>query len=101
MLPILVLVPMVMGAAIGLLARYLLPGREWVGLFLNPLAGAAAAGIVWIVGGMLGATPDNGWLWIGSLLAALVVSVAIPKVLPARRQRADGRYLAELTARRG
>lgn len=98
MVPIMVLVPMVMGAAIGLLARYLMPGREWVGLFLNPFAAAAAAGAVWILGALLGATPDNGWLWLGSLAAALVVAIVIPKVLPARRHRADEEHLAELRA---
>ena len=97
-MPVLVLVPVVMGAAIGLLARYLLPGREWVGLFLNVLAPAAAAGVVWTVAAMLGAAADNGWAWIGSLAAALVVAVVIPKTLPQRRQRADARYLAELQA---
>lgn len=96
MLPILVLVPMVMGATIGLLARYLLPGREWVGLFLNPLAAAAASGIVWTIGAALGAAADNGWLWLASLAAALVVALLIPRVLPARREAADAAYLAEL-----
>lgn len=100
MLPILVLIPMVMGAAIGLLARYLLPGRQWVGLFLNPLAAAAAAGIVWTIGALLGAAADNGWLWIGSLLAALLVAIAIPRLLPNRRAHADERYLTELRAKK-
>lgn len=99
-MPILVIVPMVFGAAIGLVARYLLPGREWVGLFLNVLAPAAAAGVVWTVAAMLGASADNGWAWLGSLVAALVVAVALPKVLPQRRERADAAYLAELTARK-
>ncbi|WP_072313879.1 hypothetical protein [Agrococcus sp. Marseille-P2731] len=98
MLPILVLVPMVMGAAIGLLARYLLPGRQWVGLFLNPLAAAAAAGVVWTIGAAMGAGADNGWLWLASLVAALAVSVVLPRVLPARRERADAEYLAQLRA---
>ncbi|SFS15470.1 hypothetical protein SAMN04487783_2044 [Agrococcus baldri] len=98
MMPILVLVPMVMGAAIGLLARYLLPGREWVGLFLNPLAAAAAAGLVWTIGALMGATADNGWLWLLSLLASLIVAVVIPRVLPNRRAHADERYLTELRA---
>lgn len=98
MMPILVLVPMVMGAAIGLLARYLLPGREWMGLFLNPLAAAAAAGVVWTIGALMGANVDNGWLWVLSLLAAFIVAIVIPRVLPNRRAHADERYLTELRA---
>lgn len=98
MMPILVLVPMVMGAAIGLLARYLLPGRQWVGLFLNPFAAGAAAGVVWTIGALMGATADNGWLWVLSLLAALVVAMLIPRVLPNRRAHADERFLTELRA---
>ncbi|GAA1417074.1 hypothetical protein [Agrococcus citreus] len=96
-MPILVLVPMVMGAAIGLVARYLLPGRQWVGLFLNPTASAAAAGIVWTILGLTGMSSDNGWLWVASLAAALVVALVLPRVLPVRRERADAAYLAELT----
>lgn len=97
MTPILVLVPMVMGAAIGLIARYLLPGRQWVGLFLNPAASAAAAGIVWTILGLMGMTTDNGWLWVASLAAALVVALVLPRVLAPRRERADAAYLADLT----
>lgn len=96
-MPILVLVPMVIGAAIGLIARYLLPGREWVGLFLNPAASAAAAGLVWTILSLTGMTSENGWLWIASLAAALVVALVLPRVLPQRRRRADAAYLAELT----
>lgn len=96
-MPILVLVPMVMGAAIGLVARYLLPGRQWVGLFLNPAAAAAAAGIVWTILGLTGMTSENGWIWIASLAAALVVALVLPRALPPRRERADAAYLAELT----
>ncbi len=99
-MPILVLVPMVIGAAIGLAARYLLPGRQWVGLFLNPTASAAAAGIVWTILSLVGMAPDNGWLWIASLAAALVVALVLPRVLPPRRARADAAYLAELTRSR-
>lgn len=97
---VLVLVPMVMGAAIGLLARYLVPGREWTGLFLNPMAAAAASGVVWIIGTLLGAASDNGWMWLGSLVAALVVAIALPKLLLPRRKQADARFLAELQAKR-
>ena len=97
MIPILVLVPMVIGAAIGLVARFLLPGREWVGLFLNPAASAAAAGIVWTILGLAGLTSENGWIWIASLAAALVVALVLPRVLPERRKQADAAYLAQLT----
>lgn len=96
-MPILVLVPMVIGAAIGLTARYLLPGRQWVGLFLNPAASAAAAGIVWTILRLAGLASDNGWLWIASLAAALAVALVLPRVLPPRRERADAAYLAQLT----
>ncbi|MGM1029523.1 MAG: hypothetical protein ACQEWM_06550 [Actinomycetota bacterium] len=96
-MPVLVLVPMVMGAAIGLVARYLLPGRQWVGLFLSPTASAAAAGIVWTILGLTGMTSENGWIWVASLAAAVIVALVLPRVLPARRARADAAYLAELT----
>lgn len=96
-MPVLVLVPMVMGAAIGLVARYLLPGRQWMGLFLSPAASAAAAGIVWTILGLTGMTSESGWIWVASIAAAVIVALVLPRVLPARRARADAAYLAELT----
>jgi hypothetical protein len=100
-MPVLVLVPMVLGAAIGLFALFAQPGREWIGLYLNPGAAAAAAGVVWTIGTLLGASADNLWLWLGCLVAATVVAVALPRVLPQRRQRADRELLARLTAVKG
>ncbi|WP_188716786.1 hypothetical protein [Agrococcus terreus] len=96
-----ILVVMVLGAAIGLLARYLLPGREWVGLFLNPCAAATAAGVVWIALSLAGLGVDSGWLWIGSLVAATLVAVAIPRLLPAHRRRVDAAELDRLQAVKG
>lgn len=100
-MPVLVLVPMVLGAAIGLFALYTQPGHEWMGLYLNPGAAAAAAGAVWTVGTLMGASADNLWLWLGCLVAATVVAVVLPRVLPKRRQRADRELLASLTAAKG
>lgn len=97
-MPILVLVPMVLGAAIGLFARYAQPGREWYGLFLLPCASAAAAGIVWTIGMLAGASADDLLLWLGCLAAAAVVAIALPRILPARRREADARLLEQLRA---
>lgn len=94
---ILVLVPMVLGAAIGLFARYALPGREWMGLFLSPGASAAAAGIVWTIGMLAGVGADALWLWLVCLAAATAVALVLPRLLPKRREQADREYLAELT----
>ena len=99
-MPVLILVPMVLGAAIGLLARYAMPGREWVGLLLNPTAAAAAAGVAWTIGTLLGLGADSAWLWALSLAAATAVAVAIPAQLPRARRAHDERLLAQLRGAR-
>lgn len=100
-MPVLVLVPMVLGAAIGLFARFSTPGREWTGLYLAPSLGASAAGVAWTIGALAGATADNLWLWLACLAAAALVSFTVPRLLPKRRARADAEYLAQLTAQKG
>ena len=81
----------VIGAAIGLLARYVLPGRRTYGILLLPAAAAAVTATVWVGLVWLGFTFDGGWIWVISLAAAVVTSVAIPLALPRYREAHDER----------
>ncbi|MFT4029308.1 MAG: hypothetical protein QM675_05485 [Protaetiibacter sp.] len=88
------------GAGIGTVIRYLVPGRRNYGLALLPAVGAAAtsacwAGLVW-----LGWPFDGGWIWTVSLLVGVAVSLAVALVLPRVRDAADARALHELTGGR-
>ena len=59
----------VIGAALGALARYALPGRRSYGLFLLPAIAAAVTAAVWVGLVWLGWTFDGGWIWVVSLVA--------------------------------
>lgn len=90
----------VIGAAIGLLARYVLPGRRTYGLLLLPAAAAAVTATVWVALVWAGWRFDGGWIWVVSLAAATVTSVLIPLLLPRARDRHDAHLLHHLSAGR-
>lgn len=80
----------VMGAAIvGMIPRYLLPGRERYGSALLPALSAAVAAIVWAALTWIGWTFDGGWIWWASLGAGAVMSLATALLIAPRRARSD------------
>lgn len=89
----------VIGAAIGLLARYLLPGRRTYGILLLPAAAAAVTATVWVGLVWLGWTFDGGWIWVVSLAAATITAIAIPLALPRYRAAFDDRLMHQLAKR--
>jgi hypothetical protein len=90
----------VIGAAIGLLGRYVLPGRRTYGILLLPAAAAAVTAAVWVILVWAGWRFDGGWIWVVSLGAAVLVSVLVPLLLPRSRDRHDARLLHQLSAGR-
>lgn len=83
-------------AGIGLLARYVLPGRETYGLLLLPAIATAAGMLVWVALLWLGLTFDGGWIWVWSLLAAVAAALAAGLLLPRVRRAAEARLRASL-----
>ena len=91
----------VIAAGIGGAVRYLLPKRGTYGLLLLPAAGAVAAAVGWV--GTLWAvrgTFDGTWIWVASLGAAFLVSLALALVLPRRRIEHDAHMLHQLSGGR-
>ncbi len=87
----------VVGAGIGLLLRYLLPGREVYGVALLPALGAAVTAAVWVGLTWLGWKADGGWIWLAALGGATLVSLVVALVLSRRRHAADARELHVLS----
>ena len=83
----------VIGAFIGLILHYLLPGRHLTGLFLLPAVGAAATCVAWDASVWAGLKLDGGWIWVVSLGAAVIVSLVLGLLLPRVRQVGDERRL--------
>jgi len=90
----------VIGAAIGALARYTLPGRRSYGLFLLPAISAAVTAAVWVGLVWLGWKFDGGWIWAVSLVAAAVASVVTALLVVRFRETADQRLLHHLSGGR-
>ncbi|WP_166874214.1 hypothetical protein [Salinibacterium sp. ZJ450] len=83
-------------AALGLGIRYLVPGHETYGVLLLPAIATAVGMIVWVVLLWTGFTFDGGWIWVWSILASVLASVAVALVLPRRRKADDAQLRASL-----
>ena len=90
----------VIGAAIGAVARYLLPGRRAYGMFLLPAIAAAVTAAVWVGLLWIGWSFDGGWIWVVSLAAAVAASIASAILIVRYRETADKRLLHQLSAGR-
>ena len=88
----------VIGAALGALARYALPGRRTYGLFLLPAIAAAVTAAVWVGLVWLGWTFDGGWIWVVSLVAGGISAIAAALLIVRYRANADQRLLSHLSA---
>lgn len=84
------------GVAIGLLFRYLVPGRREHGVLLIPAIGAVSAAVAWAVLTWVGLSFDGGWIWTISLLMSVVLAVVVAVVLPAHRRSHDAAMLSTL-----
>lgn len=87
----------IIGAAIGAVLRYTLPGRRWYGSVLLPALGAAISSAVWAGLVWLGWTFDGTWIWVVSLSAGGTAALVAALVLPRRRTEADARLLTQLS----
>ena len=82
---------------IGLLFRYIVPGRDTYGLVLLPSIAAAATAIVWEILTWVGWKFDGGWIWVASLAVGGVVSLVLAFLLPRSRHTNDEQLLARLS----
>jgi len=88
------------GAAIGITLRYLVPGRHAYGTLLAPAVGGAVAAVVWSGLTWLGWKFDGGWIWVVSLVAAGLAALALELILPRVRHESDARMLHQLSGGR-
>lgn len=87
----------VVGAGIGVLLRYLLPGRTTYGAAVLPALGAAVTAATWAGLTWLGWKADGGWIWVAALGGAAVASLVVALILSRRRQATDARQLHVLS----
>jgi hypothetical protein len=79
---------------LGLAAHAVLPRRELTGVLLLPAVAGAACAVVWV--GLTWARVEQGGaaMWLASLLAAVLSSVAVGVLVRGARQRRDDERLA-------
>ena len=88
----------IIGAGIGAIVRYSLPGRDTYGSALLPALAAAVTAAVWV--GLLWALQwsfDGGWIWLVSLAGGAAAALITALLAPKRRVAKDARLLAELS----
>lgn len=90
----------VIGAVLGAIVRYLVPGRRSYGMALLPGVGAAATAAVWAILVWLGWAFDGGWIWAVSIAAGVITSILVAVLLPRARAAADTRALHALSGGR-
>lgn len=85
------------GALLGTLFRYVIRGRSAHGELLLPAVGTVVAAIVWSSLTWIGWSFDGGWIWVVTLVASGLVTLALAIWLPSRRRSADAALLATLS----
>lgn len=88
------------GAGLGFLGHYTLPGRETRGALLLGSVAAAVTAVVWVALLWLGLTFDGGWIWVAAIVAAGLATIALALIAPGRRRAADAAMLHELSGGR-
>ena len=65
------------GLVVGLLARFILPGRQNLSLVITTLIGIVGALIGWWIAGMLGVAQTSGVDWIRWIISIIVAALGI------------------------
>jgi uncharacterized membrane protein YeaQ/YmgE (transglycosylase-associated protein family) len=81
----------------GLLARYVLPGRDTYGIVLVPSIAAVVTAVVWVIFTWIGWKFDGGWIWVVSLVAGGVTALVVTLLLPRSRRAHDAELLQQLS----
>jgi len=87
-----ILYAIAIAGVLGVIVRYIVPGRHSYGIALAPGAAAAVAAMAWAVLAWLGWDWTVGWIWVISLGAGLVAVVLIAILAPGIRRRADAAF---------
>jgi uncharacterized membrane protein YeaQ/YmgE (transglycosylase-associated protein family) len=91
-----IVLALLFGAVIGIVVHFTLPGRDTRGAALAPIIGAVVSGAVWMILTWMGWTTDNGWLWLISIVAPVVVAYPVVALTTRQRHAHDGREKTRL-----
>lgn len=91
-----ILLALVGACVLGIAAHFLIGGRELRGVALAPAIATAVSAIVYTSLQWAGVGEDSVWLWLASILGAVVVAALATAALTAGRRRGDASRRAAL-----
>ena len=91
-----ILLALIGACALGIAAHFMIGGRELRGVALTPAIATALAAVVYTGLQWLGVGEDSVWLWLASVLGAVVVAAALTVAIVAHRRRSDATAKAAL-----
>jgi hypothetical protein len=91
-----ILLALIGACALGILAHYLIAGRELRGVVVTPAIATAVSAVVYTGLQWLGLGEDSIWLWLASVLGAAAIAVVATLALVAARRRSDAEAKAAL-----
>lgn len=91
-----ILLALIAACALGIAAHYLVPRRHLRGVAMVPAVATAVAAIVYTAMQWMGVGQDSIWLWVASVVGAVVISVVVGYVVTDRRRRSDASEKAAL-----
>jgi hypothetical protein len=90
----------IIAAGVGFILTFALRGRETYGVLLPAAVGSAVASVVWVALLWMGLRFDGTWIWVASLVAGGLASLAVALRLPPRRRQVDRAMLDRLSGRK-
>ena len=91
-----ILLALIAACALGIGVHYLIPDRKLRGVAMVPGIATASSAIIYTVMQWAGIGEDNGWLWLASIVGALVIAAVAGIVITASRRRSDADKRAAL-----
>lgn len=84
-----ILLALIATCAMGIGVHYLLPHRAMRGVALVPAIATAASAVIYTVMQWAGVSEGNGWLWLASIVGALLIAAVAGALLTQRRLASD------------
>lgn len=84
-----ILLALIAACALGIAAHYMLPDRALRGVAVVPAISVAIAAVVYTVMQWSGVGEGSGWLWLASIVGAVLIAYAAGYAITASRRRTD------------
>jgi hypothetical protein len=91
-----ILLALIGACVLGIAAHFLIGGRELRGVALTPAIATATSAIVYTGLQWAGVGEDSVWLWLASVVGAVVVAALATLAVVAARRRSDATAKAAL-----